>query len=215
MPYSIGEEIFNSISHGIGAIFGIVALVLMIIFCVFNGGEAIDIVGICIYGSSLIILYTMSTLYHAITNKKAKSILRIIDHSSIYILISGSITPYIFSILTDNLKKWTAFGFIWGVTVVGILLYAIFKEKVKIFNILSYIVLGWSVITIFPELISAFNAKNIMCCLWLLLYGGISYTVGVIFYAIKKVPYFHSIRHLFVLAGSILHFISMMIYICN
>lgn len=213
--YSLGEEIFNSVSHGIGAIFGIVSLVLMVVFASFTGCNALDMVGICIYGSSLIILYTMSTLYHAITNKKAKKVLRIIDHSSVYILISGSMTPYIFSCITSLTKRWLIFGFVWGVTLIGILLYAIYKDKIKVFNIVSYVILGWSTIAIFPELIQVFLTKNIMCCLYLLIAGGLAYSIGVIFYAIKKVKYFHSIWHLFVLAGSILHFIAMMIYILH
>lgn len=215
MHYSIGEEIFNSISHGIGALFGIVALVIMITFSVFYSKDALDIASVCIYGSSLIILYTMSTLYHAITNKKAKNVLRIIDHCSVYILIAGSMTPYILSATTNSIKKWIIFSFVWGITLIGIFLYSSLKDRIRLFNLMSYIILGWSVIIIFPELMAKFNEKGITYCLWLLIWGGISYTVGIAFYAIKRVPYFHSVWHLFVLTGSILHFISMMIYICN
>lgn len=214
MLYTIGEEIFNSVSHGVGAIFSIVALTMIIIFAAINGAGALDIVGYAIYGASLIILYTMSTLYHAITNEKAKKVLRIIDHSSVYILISGSITPYIFTVLNgEGIKRWIIFGIVWGMTLLGIILYAMFKQKVKIFNVLSYVLMGWSVAFLIPELSAVFKTLDLMPCLYLVIAGGITYTAGLIFYAIKKIKYFHSIWHLFVLAGSILHFIAIMIYI--
>ena len=216
MLYTIGEEIFNSVTHGIGAIFSIVALCLMVTFSALIGGTAIDIVSFSIYGASLIILYTMSTLYHAITNEKAKKVLRIIDHSSVYLLIAGSYTPFALSILKgQDEKRIIILIFVWLLAVVGTVLYSIFKQKVKIFNIVSYIIMGWAVSLLLPELNEVFTALNIKCCLYLLIAGGITYTVGIIFYAIKKVKYFHSIWHLFVLSGSVLHFIAVMIYIFN
>ena len=216
MLYTIGEEIFNSVTHGIGAIFSIVALCLMVTFSALNGGTAIDIVSFSIYGASLIILYTMSTLYHAITNEKAKKVLRIIDHSSVYLLIAGSYTPFALSILKNqDEKRIIILIFVWLLAIIGTVLYSIFKQKVKIFNIVSYIIMGWAVSLLLPELNNVFTTLNIKCCLYLLIAGGITYTAGIIFYAIKKVKYFHSIWHLFVLSGSILHFISVMIYIFN
>ncbi len=216
MLYTIGEEIFNSITHGIGAIFSIVALCLMVTFSALNGGTAIDIVSFSIYGASLIILYTMSTLYHAITNEKAKKVLRIIDHSSVYLLIAGSYTPFALSILKNqDEKRIIILIFVWLLAIIGTVLYSIFKQKVKIFNIVSYIIMGWAVSLLLPELNNVFTTLNIKCCLYLLIAGGITYTAGIIFYAIKKVKYFHSIWHLFVLSGSILHFIAVMIYIFN
>ena len=214
MLYTIGEEIFNSITHGIGAALSIAALTILIIFAVINGATALDIVGYTIYGASLIILYTMSTLYHAITNETAKKILRIIDHSSVYILISGSITPYIFTILYGTgAKRWIIFSIVWGLTLLGIILYAIFKQKVKIFNVLSYDLMGWSVAILIPELLVTFKTLNIMPCLYLVIAGGITYTVGLLFYGLKKIKYFHSIWHIFVLGGSVLHYIAIMLYI--
>ena len=195
MLYTVGEEIFNSVTHGIGAIFSIVALCLMITFSALNGGTAIDIISFSIYGASLIILYTMSTLYHAITNEKAKKVLRIIDHSSVYLLIAGSYTPFALSILKNqDEKRIIILIFVW---------------------LLAYIIMGWAVSLLLPELNNVFTTLNIKCCLYLLIAGGITYTAGIIFYAIKKVKYFHSIWHLFVLSGSILHFIAVMIYIFN
>ncbi|CCY72178.1 channel protein hemolysin III family [Clostridium sp. CAG:921] len=216
MLYTVGEEIFNSVTHGIGAIFSIVALCLMVTFSALNGGTAIDIISFSIYGASLIILYTMSTLYHAITNEKAKKVLRIIDHSSVYLLIAGSYTPFALSILKNqDEKRIIILIFVWLLAIIGTVLYSIFKQKIKIFNIVSYIIMGWAVSLLLPELNSVFTTLNIKCCLYLLIAGGITYTAGIIFYAIKKVKYFHSIWHLFVLSGSILHFIAVMIYIFN
>ena len=216
MLYTVGEEIFNSVTHGIGAIFSIVALCLMITFSALNGGTAIDIISFSIYGASLIILYTMSTLYHAITNEKAKKVLRIIDHSSVYLLIAGSYTPFALSILKNqDEKRIIILIFVWLLAIIGTVLYSIFKQKVKIFNIVSYIIMGWAVSLLLPELNNVFTTLNIKCCLYLLIAGGITYTAGIIFYAIKKVKYFHSIWHLFVLSGSILHFIAVMVYIFN
>lgn len=216
MLYTVGEEIFNSVTHGIGAIFSIVALCLMITFSALNGGTAIDIISFSIYGASLIILYTMSTLYHAITNEKAKKVLRIIDHSSVYLLIAGSYTPFALSILKNqDEKRIIILIFVWLIAIIGTVLYSIFKQKIKTFNIVSYIIMGWAVSLLLPELNNVFTTLNIKCCLYLLIAGGITYTAGIIFYAIKKVKYFHSIWHLFVLSGSILHFIAVMIYIFN
>lgn len=214
MLYSVGEEIFNSITHGIGAALSIVALVILLVFTVINGGTALDIVGIAIYGATLIILYTMSTLYHAITNKKAKSVLRIIDHSSVYILIIGSFVPYIFTVLKNHgIKPWIVLFSIVFIAILGTVLYSIFRQKIKIFNIASYVAMGWAVSFLIPDLIEIFKANNIMYCFYFLLAGGISYTAGIIFYAIKKIKYFHSIWHLFVLAGSILQFFAILLYI--
>ena len=214
MLYSVGEEIFNSITHGIGAALSIAALVILLVFTVINGGTALDIVGIAIYGATLIILYTMSTLYHAITNKKGKSVLRIIDHSSVYILIIGSFVPYIFTVLKNHgIKPWIVLFSIVFIAILGTVLYSIFRQKIKIFNIASYVAMGWAVSFLIPDLIEIFKANNIMYCFYFLLAGGISYTAGIIFYAIKKIKYFHSIWHLFVLAGSILQFFAILLYI--
>lgn len=214
MLYSVGEEIFNSITHGIGAALSIAALVILLVFTVINGGTALDIVGIAIYGATLIILYTMSTLYHAITNKKAKSVLRIIDHSSVYILIIGSFVPYIFTVLKNHgIKPWIVLFSIVFIAILGTVLYSIFRQKIKIFNIASYVAMGWAVSFLIPDLIEIFKANNIMYCFYFLLAGGISYTAGIIFYAIKKIKYFHSIWHLLVLAGSILQFFAILLYI--
>lgn len=213
MNYSKGEEIANSITHGIGAVFSIAALVVMIVFASINK-NAWQIVSVSIYGTTLIILYTMSTLYHAITNKKAKKVLQIFDHSSVYLLIAGTYTPFSLIILRQNsYKGWLVFGVIWAMAIFGITIYAIFPRRFKIFNIGSYVVMGWVIVFAFPELIQTMTSLNAINGIYWLFAGGICYTAGIIFYAMKKKKYFHSIWHIFVLLGSICHFISVMFYI--
>lgn len=213
MEYSKGEEIANSVTHGIGAIFSIVALILMIVFASIHG-TAWHIVSVTIYGATLIILYIMSTLYHAITNKKAKKVLQIFDHSSVYLLIAGTYTPFSLVILRQNsYKGWLVFGVIWAMAILGIIIYAIFPRRFKIFNIASYVVMGWVIIFAFPELIQVMQNLNAITGVYWLFAGGICYTAGIIFYAMKKKKYFHSIWHIFVLLGTVCHFISVLFYV--
>lgn len=214
--YTLGEEIANSITHGVGSLLSIAALVIMIVVAAINK-NVMGVVTSSIFGASLIILYTMSTLYHAITNEKAKKILRLFDHSTIYLLIAGTYTPYTLVALrsVDSFKGWMIFGIVWGIAIFGTLFYLVFKNKFKILNVISYIVMGWVVLLALPEVISFFEINNAMAGMYLLLAGGIAYTVGVIFYALQSLnfKYFHSIWHLFVLAGSICHFFSVTLYI--
>lgn len=211
--YTLGEEIFSSIVHGIGALLGITALILLIVFTVKNGGTAIDVVGVSIFGFTLILLYTMSTLYHAISNVKAKKILRIFDHCSIYFLIAGTFTPLTFSVLRDTGKTtWIIFGFVWLMAILGTILYAAFPKKFKILNVASYALMGWSALFLVPELLKELSTIDCIASVYWLIGGGIAYTVGIIFYALKKIKYFHSIWHIFVLAGSVCHFFCVLLY---
>lgn len=214
--YTLGEEISNSITHGIGSLLSIAALVIMVVVAAIHK-NTMGIVTSAIFGASLIILYTMSTLYHAISNKTAKQVLRVFDHCTIYLLIAGTYTPYTLVALRsiDPFKGWLIFGIVWGIAIIGTLLYIIFKNRFKVLNVISYIVMGWVVLLALPEVISYFELKNAMAGLYLLAAGGIAYTVGVIFYALQNLNlrYFHSIWHLFVLGGSICHFLSVTLYI--
>ncbi len=213
MKYTKGEEIVNSITHGIGAVLSIAALVVMIVFASINK-NAWQIVSVSIYGTTLLILYIMSTLYHAITNEKAKKVLQIFDHSSVYLLIAGTYTPFSLVILRQSsYKGWLVFSVIWAMAIFGITIYAIFPRRFKIFNIASYVIMGWVIVFAFPELIQTMTSLNAINGIYWLFAGGIFYTVGIIFYAIKKIKYFHSIWHIFVLLGSICHFISVLFYV--
>ena len=214
--YTLGEEISNSITHGIGSLLSIAALVIMVVVAAIHH-NTIGVVTSAIFGSTLIILYTMSTLYHAITNEKAKKVLKVFDHCTIYLLIAGTYTPFTLVALrsVDPTKAWVIFSIVWGIAVLGIILYAFFRNKFKILNVVSYIVMGWVVIIAIPEIIEFFSTNNAMPGFYLLLAGGISYTLGVIFYALQKknLRYFHTIWHLFVLGGSICHFLSVTLFV--
>lgn len=214
--YTLGEEISNSITHGIGSLLSIAALVLMIVVSAIRH-NAMAIVTSTLFGVSLIMLYTMSTLYHAISNEKAKKVLKIFDHSTIYLLIAGSYTPFTLVALKsiNETKAWIVFGIVWAIAILGTITYSIFKNKFKILNVISYIVMGWVIVIALPEIVSFFKINNAMNGLYLLVAGGIFYTVGVIFYALQKknLKYFHTIWHVFVLLGSICHFFSVLLYV--
>ena len=209
--YSKGEEIFNWVSHTVGGGLGIAALVLMIVFAATGAGSAIDIVGVSIFGATLIILYTISTLYHALTNEKAKKVFKVLDHCSIYVLIAGTFTPICFSLIdTVGYKMIILVCAVWAAAILGVVLYACFPKKFKALHIALYVIMGWSIMFLAKDFIAGLKMINAMSTLYFLLAGGIAYTVGVIFYAFKKVPYFHSVFHLFVLGGSVCHFFAVM-----
>lgn len=214
--YTLGEEISNSITHGIGSLLSMAALVIMVVVAAIHH-NTIGVVTSAIFGASLIILYTMSTLYHAISNEKAKKVLKVFDHCTIYLLIAGSYTPFTLVALrsVDPTKAWVIFSIVWAIAVFGIVLYAFFKNKFKVLNIVSYIVMGWVVVIAIPEIIQFFKINDAMAGFYLLLAGGLSYTLGVIFYALqtKNLRYFHTIWHLFVLGGSICHFLSVTLFV--
>ena len=206
--YSLGEEITNAILHGIGGLLSIAALVLCVVFSAIHG-NAYAVVSSCIYGSTLIILYTMSCLYHSLKINKAKKVFRIIDHCSIFLLIAGTYTPYTLVSL-NGVVGWVMFSVIWSSAILGIVLNAIDLNKYKKISMVLYIAMGWAVIFSFKPLVEALEIGGI----YLLLAGGIIYTIGAIFYGIgKKYKYMHSIFHFFVLAGSILHFFSILLYV--
>lgn len=211
--YTKGEEIFSAITHGIGAGLGIAALVLMIIFAATNRG-ALDVVGVCIFGATLILLYTISTLYHSLTNEKAKKVFKVLDHCSIYILIAGTFTPICFSCLRGaGYKMIILISAIWLAAILGIVLYACFPKRFKALNIALYLIMGWSIVFLGKDLITALKLADSMSTLYFLLAGGIAYTVGVIFYTFKKVKYFHPVFHIFVLGGSVCHFFAVINYL--
>lgn len=207
--YTLGEELMNAISHGLGVLLGITALVLTVVFSAKNH-NTIGIVSSCIYGSTMIIMYLMSCIYHALSPKlKAKKVFRVIDHCDIYLFIAGCYTPYCLSLIGGR-AGWVIFVIIWICAIIGVLLNAINLEKFQVPSMIMYLVMGWMIIFSYNS-ISALLPK---AGLVLLITGGISYTVGAIFCGIgAKKKYFHSIFHLFVLAGSILQFLSIAMYV--
>lgn len=206
-PYTLGEEIFNSVTHGVGTLLAIAGMVILIVFSAIKG-DPWAVVSTSIYGATLIILYTMSTLYHSLTNNKAKKFFRIMDHNSIFLLIAGTYTPYTLVALRGGLG-WTMFGIVWGATVIGVIFNSIDLEKFKKASLICYIAMGWVIVAAIKPLIAALSSLSLL----FLLLGGICYTGGVVFYAIKKIRYFHSVWHIFVLAGSVLHYFSILFMI--
>ena len=202
--YSLGEEIFSSVTHGLGTLLALGGTAVMIVFAAIYG-DAWTVVGSAVFGASLIILYCMSTLYHAISAPKAKSFFRIMDHNTIFFLIAGTYTPITISIMRGWIG-WVLFGIVWGAAIIGILLNSIDLEKFRKPSVVCYIAMGWVIIIAIHPLLNVMSPLS----LWLLVGGGIFYTVGVIFYAIKKVKYFHSIWHIFTLLGSVCHYFSIL-----
>ena len=206
--YSLGEELFSSISHGIGSLLSMAALVLCVVFSAIHG-NVYAVVSSAIYGSTSIILYTMSTLYHSLKVNNAKRVFRIIDHSSIYLLIAGTYTPYCLVVLPAALG-WSIFGIEWFCAILGIILNSIDIKKYKKISMVLYLVMGWMIIFSFKSLINNMNISGI----YLMFAGGILYTIGAIIYGLgKKYKYVHSVFHLFVLAASILFFFSILLYV--
>lgn len=211
--YTKGEEIFNMVTHIVGGGFGVIALVTCVIYS-FLYSDVYGIVGSFIYGFSMIILYCMSSIYHGLRHETAKKVFQIIDHCTIFILIAGTYTP----IVLHSIRKvspvlgWSIFGFVWGISALGIVLNAIDLKKYSVFSIVCYLVLGWCIIFGGDAAIHAIPSNG----LWLILAGGISYTIGAVFYGVaakKKWKYVHSIFHIFVVVGSILQYFAIIFYI--
>lgn len=204
--YSIGEEIFNSVTHGVGAGLAVAATVLLIVRAVLYApadGRGFYVTSFAIFGASLVVLYLMSTLYHALTPYGAKKIFAIFDHSSIYLLIAGTYTPFCLTTLRGSVG-WVLFGIIWGLAVVGMTFYAVFGSRMRILSAITYVLMGWLVVFAFKPMVQNLNPLSLK----LVLAGGVAYTVGCIFYALKKIKWMHCIWHIFVMFGSVFHFFA-------
>jgi len=200
--YTLGEELCNAITHGIGTLLAATALVLLLVAS--PGGNPLRTVSLVIYGATLILLYLFSTLYHSLRPNRAKKVFRVIDHCSIYLLIAGTYTPFSLLVIGGG---WGIGIFIavWVCALLGITLNAISLERFKGFSMVSYIGMGWCIVLVFSKLTAALSLLSIN----LLLLGGVLYTAGALLYAFgKRVRYMHSLWHLFVLTGSVVHFFS-------
>lgn len=211
-PYTRGEEIFNAVSHIVGGVLGIVALVLGIIFSSIYQKTTSAVISMVIFGLSIMALYTMSAIYHFLYPNKAKKVFRIFDHCTIYILIAGTYAP-VCLICLNNHQPWNyvIFAGILFLATIGVVFNAIMLDKkpVKVMSQILYIVMGWAIAAFIPWLKETMSTPGII----MIILGGLSYTVGVIFYALgKKVRYFHSIWHLFDLAGTIFHFLGILLF---
>ncbi len=210
--YTKGEEIFNMTSHIVGAVLGVVATVLCIVFAAVHG-NGYGVISGSIYGVTMIILYTMSSIYHGLSPRiKSKKVFQILDHCSIFLLIAGSYTPFALCAIreVDTLAGWAIFGIIWLFAILGIILNSIDIKKFKTFSMICYLLMGWCILikgSLLPELLTTNGFI-------LLVAGGIAYTIGAIIYGVgKKHKYFHSIFHLFILLGSFLHFLCILLYV--
>lgn len=198
------EEIANSLTHGVGILFGVVAISLMVTFAVLNGG-AVDVLAVSLFGGSLLLLYTFSTLYHAIQHAKTKALLRIFDHISIYMLIAGTYTPFLL-IGVKGVIGWTFFGIVWAIAHFGVFFKAFYKTRFPKLSLILYLSMGWIAVFIALPIYRSLDASVI----GMILAGGVSYSLGTIFFVNKTIKYAHAIWHVFVFVGTILHFIGVM-----
>lgn len=205
-PQTLGEEIANAISHGVGLVGAIVAAPFLIYTAV-QKGEAITIVGASIFCATVILLYLSSTIYHCLPRNGAKRLFQIFDHMAIFLLIAGTYTPFTFGVLRGTLG-WTLFGLIWGTAVFGIVTKLVPRLRHSKLSLVLYLGMGWMVVLVIRPLWEHLPLSGF---LWLIA-GGLAYTAGVIFYAADEMRYGHFIWHLFTIAGTACHFIAIMLY---
>lgn len=212
MPvYTKGEEIFNMTSHIVGGAVGVAALVLgIVVSAIHHNGYGLA--GSIVYGISMIILYTMSSVYHGLRDGMAKRVMQVLDHCTIYLLIAGTYTPILLSAMRriDPVSSWVLLGVVWALAAVAITLTAIDLKRYSVFSMVCYIGMGWCILLRLPLLIEAVGWGGF----WLILLGGVCYTIGAVLYGMgRKKKYMHSVFHLFVLAGSVLHLLAILMYV--
>ena len=210
--YTKGEEIFNMVTHIVGGAMGIAVAVLCIVFAAVKGNPY-SVVSAAVFGSMMILLYSMSSIYHGLSPKlKAKRVFRVLDHCTIFFLIAGTYTPIALCTIREynTALGWTYFGIVWGLAALGVTLTAINLEKFKVLGMVLYIALGWCILPMLPRLISLMGNGGVI----FLFSGGISYTIGAVLYGIgKKKRYMHSVFHIFIVIGSLLHFFCILFYV--
>lgn len=205
--YTLGEEIANSISHGLGAVLAVVAIPLLVVAAVERGG-GIYLCTALIYSITMLLEYVMSTLYHAISADKAKRVFKVLDHSCIYLFIAGTYTPFCLITLAPFGGMWLCVG-VWAIALIGVACEAFWVFRPRWISAVLYLALGWCVIWMLPDLVAALPPMG----LGLLAAGGVCYTIGCVFYVLKKIPYMHTLFHVWVLAGSICHFFAVLFYV--
>jgi hemolysin III len=205
--FSKQEEIANSITHGIGALLSIAALVILIV-CSSLYGTAWHVVSFTIFGVSMLILYTSSTLVHSFPQGKAKDVFEILDHSSIYFFIAGTYTPFLLIVIKDTLG-WTLFGIVWGLAIAGTVFKCFFVKKYLFTSTVLYVVMGWMIVFAWKPLADRLSSQG----LFLLMIGGVLYTLGAIFYVWRGFRYHHAVWHLFVILASTAHFFCVIFYV--
>ena len=202
--YSAGEELANAITHGIGFFIGIAVLVILVVFSSLRKSPW-EIVSCAVYGTTFILLYLGSTLYHSARNPQVRRVMKIVDHSAIYLLIAGTYTPFALVPLHGALG-WSIFGIIWGCAIVGIFFKAFYTGRFKWVSLGSYLFMGWLCVIAVKPLFESLSTRGFV----FFVIGGLCYTVGAVFYAWKSLKWSHAVWHLFVLAGSLCHFFSIL-----
>lgn len=205
--YSIGEEIANTITHGIGAILSIVALVLMVVLAV-TQSSVIAVVSASIYGASLVLLFLASTLYHSFQKPGIKSVLKVLDHCAIYLLIAGTYTPFML-ISLQGAWGYTMTAIIWSLALFGVFFKLFYRHRFPKLSLFTYIAMGWLIIVASTEMVAKVPTGGLV----LLAAGGLVYTLGTIFYVWERIPYNHAIWHMFVLGGAVCHFLAVYLYV--
>ena len=210
--YTKGEEIFNMVSHIVGGAFGIAIAVLCIVAAA-RHGNAYSVVSASLFGGMMIVLYSMSSIYHGLNpNLKAKKVFRVLDHCTIFLLIAGTYTPFALCVLREHSTAlgWTYFGIVWGLAILGVTLTAINLEKFKVLGMVLYIAIGWCIAPFLSIVLDSIGKGGVA----FLILGGVSYTIGAVLYGIgKKKKYFHSVFHIFIVIGSLLHFFCILLFI--
>lgn len=205
--YTLPEEIANSVTHGLGLLLALAALAVMVVFAALRG-TVWHVVSCSIYGATLTLLFAASTLYHSLPWPRAKAVLKIVDHSAIYLLIAGTYTPLLLVPLRGP-WGWSLFGVIWGLALVGIVFKLFFVGRFKLLSTLIYVGMGWMALVAIRPLCQSLPRGGLV---WLVV-GGLLYTLGTVFYLKRSIPFNHAIWHAFVLAGSLCHFASVMWYV--
>lgn len=205
--YTPKEEKLNVISHFVGLLLSIAALILLVVYAVKNG-QAKHMVSTAIYGASLILLYAASTAYHYVQTPKWRKKLNILDHASIYVLIAGTYTPFTLLVL-KGWVGWTIFGVSWGLAILGVILKLFFTGQFEKASTIAYVLMGWLIVFAIKPLFQNLSSEG----LWWLFLGGVSYTIGAVIYSMAKVKFNHAIFHIFVLLGSFCHFIAVFFYV--
>lgn len=205
--YALGEEITNSITHGLGIVFALGAIPFLAVRAVVHP-EAIYLVAALVYAYTLLLEYTMSTLYHAIAHNRAKKVFKVLDHSCIYLLIAGSYTPFCLITLANSGGVWLCV-FVWALALAGVISETFWVFRPRWISAVLYLLMGWCIVWFVPPLLDALWGPG----LWLLVGGGVCYTIGCIFYLLKKIPYMHSVFHLWVLAGTLCQFWAIAFYV--
>ena len=206
--YTLGEEIANAVTHGIAALLSVAGLAVLVAFAAARHCSVEVIAAVSVFGASMIFLYTASTLYHSIPNRKAKHVFQILDHSMIYVLIAGSYTPFCL-ITLKGITGICLCAAVWLIAILGVSLQHLLLKKSDWVNCVLYLVMGWLVIVVLDPLLESLSTGG----LWLLVAGGVVYSVGVLFYVWEKLPYSHAIWHVFVFAGTVLQFFSVLLYV--